>query len=214
MDAQVGRLLERLRKHGAYEDLVVLVVADHGEMLGEPGRRAQGHSTQLVEETVHVPLMVRAPTITPHRVPNLRVRTVDIFPTLLEAAGLPIPADREGRSLFDLSADAAPRLSYSETLYEHYPARAKLGEELVGIRYGGWSLRHRKDGVELFDLERDPSELNDVAAQHPEKVTELRQRLAALATRWPEKPRLRHLQLNPEETADHLERLRALGYVQ
>lgn len=92
MDAQVGRLLDGLRRHGLYDEAMIVVVADHGELLGEGGY--YGHAGRLDPELVEVPLMVKSPHQTePQRVSSL-VSVTDVFPTLLEAAGIePPPSD-------------------------------------------------------------------------------------------------------------------------
>jgi len=92
MDRQVGRLLDGLRRHGLYDEAMIVVVADHGELLGEGGY--YGHAGRLDPELVEVPLMVKHPHQTePQRVSSL-VSVTDVFPTLLEAAGIePPPSD-------------------------------------------------------------------------------------------------------------------------
>lgn len=214
MDAEIGRLLEALDKMGLYEDLVVLVVADHGELLGEHGRRLGTHSPMLVDATVRVPLLVRVPErLRPGRVTQ-QVRIVDLFPTVLEATGLPVPSGVEGRSLLGLHPSEPARPAYTETFYEFYPERASEGNELISVRLDGWKLIARPGREELFDLQADPEELRDVSADEPERVSLLRATLRDLAARWPEDLTSQQLELSEGETQDHLERLRGLGYVE
>jgi choline-sulfatase len=212
-DLEIGRLLAFLRDRGVYEDLIVAVVADHGELLGEHGRAIRTHSPWLVDAAVRVPMLVRIPGLLAPGTVDAQVRVIDLFPTLLEALGLPVPAGTEGQSLVRVAA-GPPRPAYSETFYEHYPLRAEEGRELASLRLDGWKLMIRPGREELYDLRRDPDELRDVSGAHPRELARLRGELERLRTRWPEAVRSREIELSDEERADHVERLRALGYVE
>jgi arylsulfatase A-like enzyme len=142
------------------------------------------------------------------------VRALDIFPTLLEVAGLEVPLGIEGRSLFEASAEDEPRPAYSETFYEHYPNRAKQGDELVSLRHGRFRLVLGPGRQELFDIVSDPGEQDNRYEREPAQVNRLRRELGRLVARWPAESRAERLELSEEETEEHLERLRALGYVE
>ena len=211
-DAQIGRLLDRLRETDRSDRTIVAVAGDHGELLGQHGRKLGTHSTHLVEATLRVPLIVRVPGLRP-AVVREQVRLVDLMPTLLELSGVEAPPDLDGRSLLPAMRGEPQPLppAYSETFYERFPAVAVPGEELVSLRRGTFRLLRSPARRELYDLESDPDELQDVSADHPEVVraleSELRQRQARPAPGEPS------LNLDEEERERHLERLRALGYV-
>jgi choline-sulfatase len=213
-DAQVGRLLDRLQETGRDRRTVIVAVADHGELLGEHGRALGTHSTHLVEATLRVPMIVRAPGTEPAVVRD-PVRLVDVMPTILDLAGVAPPPDLDGRSLVPLlrGATLPPRPAYSETLYERFPEVASPGEELVSLRHGRFRLLRSGARHELYDLASDPDELRNVAAEHPEVVRALEARLADLRRRHASTPPPRTLGLDPEEAERHRERLRSLGYV-
>jgi arylsulfatase A-like enzyme len=101
MDSQLGRLLGALRSDGQYENTLVVVVGDHGEALGEHGEPT--HGIFLYNSTVRVPLIVKFPAgeHAGGRV-DANVSLVDIFPTVLERAGLSVPSGIQGRSLLPL----------------------------------------------------------------------------------------------------------------
>ena len=101
-DREVGRLLDGLRELGLDDEVVFLVTSDHGEELAEGRypRFAGDHGHALHEELVHVPLIVAHPRFPPRRV-AAQVRSMDVFPTVLELLGVPAPSDVEGRSLAD-----------------------------------------------------------------------------------------------------------------
>ena len=96
-DHHIGRVLERLRSLELYEDSLVILTADHGEEFGDHGRL--GHAHSLYQELVHVPLLVKYPGSEP-LVAEDPVALVDLYPTLLEFLGLPLPEGLVGRSLF------------------------------------------------------------------------------------------------------------------
>jgi arylsulfatase A-like enzyme len=170
---------------------------------------------------VRVPLLIRFPESHPGSHPGRRidelVRTVDVFPTLLDALGLPAPTGLDGVSLLPaVAGDAPPELwAYAET------GRSFMGvdpeREVAGIpgkhrmiRTAKWKLVHRpgnEDEFRLFDLVRDPNERIDVAAANPDVVERLRAHLAEIiASEVPRDER--------ELSVDEIEKLRELGYVQ
>lgn len=206
MDSQIGRVLERLDDG----KLVILVVADHGEPLGERGIPVGAHSPNLLEATLHVPLFVRAPGL-PAGVDDRQVSVTDVFPTLLDLAGLPVPPEIDGRSLL-APAPGGPRPAYSETLYEHFPKRAAAGSELVSLRLDGWRLVSAPGRLELYDLAHDPEELHDLSTEQPAEVSRLQSALETLRAGWVGSAASRPLV--PDDEEDHLERLRSLGYVE
>jgi arylsulfatase A-like enzyme len=210
-DAQVGRLLAWLRDAKREEHTIVVVTADHGELLGEHGRTLGTHSTHLVDATVHVPLIVRVPGL-PARVVPEQVRLVDVLPTVLDLMGIAVPGGLDGRSLAPLlrGAPMAHVPAYSETFYERFPEVAPPGAELVSLREGAYKLLRSPVRRELYDLDRDPDELQDVGATHPDLVAGLEAELRRVR-RVPQAPDA-PLSMDEEERQRHLERLRSLGY--
>jgi arylsulfatase A-like enzyme len=95
MDASLGNLFATLKSQGLYENSVIVIVGDHGEQFKERGD--QGHGFKLHNEEVHVPLMIRSGE--PHREIDFTVSTVDVFPTMIDLAGLVVPPAVQGVSL-------------------------------------------------------------------------------------------------------------------
>jgi len=212
MDAEIGRVLDALDERELLADLIVVALADHGEMLGEHGRRPGTHSPVLYDTTLRVPLLVRAPGRVPPGEDARQVSIVDVFPTILELTGVRGPGGGvQGHSLLDRWRGDRP--AYSETFYEHFPWRAREGRELVSLRDGGWKLVTGPSGDVLYDLRVDPAEQTDVAPQNPERVASLRAQLAALRSESGEAA-AHILDLSDEEREEHIERLRSLGYVE
>lgn len=205
LDRHLSRLLEYLEGAGRFENTVIALVADHGENLTEHG--IYTHHNGLWDTTTHVPLMIRWPgeTRRGRRISGL-VQTLDLFPTLLAAAGLEPPAS-DGVDLRELTGDQ--KTGRRVAISEH---AVNLG---VSVRTPEFRLYRSEgnyqvpDGTYLYDLREDPQETTDVADRHPEVVTELE----ALLDRWQadvDAPAAPASEVSEEER----ERLRALGYVQ
>ena len=155
-DAQVGRILDALDASGRGKDTVIVLFSDHGFHLGEKQR---WRKQTLWEESTRVPLIVVAPGTT---IPGSRsaqpVSLMDIYPTLAELAGLPVPSHVEGRSLLPLLKDPdAERVSAAVTTsgFRNHSVR---GERYRYTRYSDRS-------EELYDLATDPHEWNNLIGE-------------------------------------------------
>lgn len=211
-DSQLERLWSELDGELGERTIVVLV-ADHGEALGEHGR--YGHGGVLFEELLHVPLLVRLPSLdpAPRRIAELS-RSVDVMPTVLELLGF---ANRsmvlQGRSLVPLlHGERLDLLSFS-----HGRSQQPSGEDTrYTIRDARWRLIEdvRADDTWLYDLQLDPAELRDVSDRQPAVVDRLQRELR----RQNERDRALRAALSPETesaepSAETLEELRQLGYL-
>ena len=220
-DALIGNLLDQMRATGLLEDTIVVVTSDHGESFGEHGYLQ--HGPRVDEPVMQVPLLIFLPKHHPEFNPGRRVdplvSVIDIMPTLLDAVGIPVPEGVEGVSLMGEIRGNPPgsRWAYGESgrgfsgvdPERHLPGVA--GKHRM-VRTAEWKLVHvpTTDGGEdrLFDLRTDPAERVNVADQHPEKLAELRARLApALAA---DRKRVEDQSLSPEQ----IETLRGLGYME
>ena len=170
-DSQVGRLLDALEQRNLLERTMVVVTADHGESLGAHGER--DHGIFVYEDVIRVPLIIRAPGIEPRRVGTV-VRLTDVMPTILDALGLTVPP-MSGASL--LSAvrarrDAPDREAYAEALY---PQRFGWSP-LHTLRSGRFKLIDAPR-PELYDLELDPFEEENIYHQRPDVAQTMTTRL-------------------------------------
>jgi uncharacterized sulfatase len=155
------------------------------------------------------------------------VQNIDLMPTLLDLSRLPVPERAQGQSLLPLLAEAdPPSLGWTArpAFAERAPAPAAFpDDDLVpeswAIVDDGWKLIRngvRPEGwpeLELYDHRNDPLNLDDVAADHPEIV----ERLAAKLEAWHEQAteaRVEPDSVGAEASAEEMEKLRALGYVQ
>jgi arylsulfatase A-like enzyme/Tfp pilus assembly protein PilF len=219
VDAQVGRVIEWLRNRQLLERTVIVVIGDHGEMLGEHGEGT--HGLFIYEGSLHVPLIVRTPdpAMRDRRVPAV-VRTQDVLPTVVELVGgasafAEAAADKEapplqlkGVSLVRLMRGDAQDLNldaYSESLY----ARNHFGwGELRSFRSGRFKLIDAPR-PELYDLEQDPKEATNVYESRRALADRLRVEVRRITQAAESGGRKQPTAIDPETR----ERLAALGYV-
>jgi len=173
-DEQVGRLLEGLGPLALTSRTLVIIVGDHGESLGEHGEAT--HGIFLYDATLHVPLIVAGPEVPRGKVIDEQVRSIDIHPTVMEFLHLPPSSEAEGVSLWPLMQQGTrvrSNYSYGETLYP----RTSMGwSELRAMRTDGWKLILAPH-PELYDLQRDPGEIQNLIANHPAEADQLQKKI-------------------------------------
>jgi arylsulfatase A-like enzyme len=188
LDDTVGRLLARLDELGLREKTLVLFTSDNGGLHVPEGKEdPPTHNTPfragkgfVYEGGLRVPLIIRFPRrVKAGGLTGFPVVNTDFMPTLLELVGLESPRGLDGQSFASaLTGAAAPR---ERTFFWHFPHYTNQGSRPAGaVRDGVWKLvEHYDDGrVELFNLERDPGETEDLSAREPERMSALRERLA------------------------------------
>ena len=191
MDAQLGRVLDELDRLQLADQTIIVLWGDHGWHLGDHGQWCK-HTNY--EEATHIPLIVCAPGVTR---PGTRTRalaeTVDIYPTLVELAGLPaprppgVPQKLDGASFAAVLRD--PKAKTKDAVFHSYP-RSRPGDGPI-IGRAVRTDRHRlvewkKPGaapgtaeLELYDYETDPQETKNLAASQPEIAAKLRAVIAS-----------------------------------
>lgn len=167
-DAMVGRLLDALDASGTAGNTIVVLMSDHGFHLGEKHR---WRKSSLWNESTHVPLIIVAPGVT---VPGSRsgkpVSLLDVYPTLTELAGVPVPDHLEGTSLLPLIEDPDAEWDHVAITTESFGNHSVRGERYRYTRYADGS-------EEVYDLEADPNEWTNLA-DDPAMVG-VKQRLSA-----------------------------------
>jgi arylsulfatase A-like enzyme len=179
VDAQFGVLLDALDRGRLWDDTIVVVLGDHGYHLGEHG--GLWRKDTLFEEGLRIPFMIAGPGVArPGVAAAAPVELLDLYPTLVDLAGLPRPAGLDGRSLAPLLADPTAQLREGALSW-----RPVAGTGLaVSLRKGRWRYTQWPDGSEeLFDIEADPQQLVNRAWQSPPPASlqEMRLRRAKLA---------------------------------
>jgi choline-sulfatase len=160
VDEQVGKVLRALEESGLAGDTRILYTSDHGDNVGARGLWGKSN---MYEEVAGVPLVMAGPDIATGSVVATPVTHVDAYPTLLEAVGL-APTQEErgfpGASLFEIARTAPmDRAAFSE----YHGMGSTTGAFM--LRQGRWKYVHyAKYAPQLFDLESDPEELHDLAA--------------------------------------------------
>jgi arylsulfatase A-like enzyme len=179
VDAELRRLFEELGAHGRLEETAVIVTADHGEEFLDHGRL--GHHPRLYDELLHVPLLVWLPpgardeldAPASGRVSG-QVSLLDLAPTVTDLLGID-PAPRfGGRSVLRESGHPV----VSEVSNPHGVLKVDERFRRRSVRSEGWKLVVGPDGEELYDLEADPDELEDLREARPDRAAELRTTLA------------------------------------
>lgn len=164
MDANLGRLLDKLEAKAMLQNTVILFTSDHGDMQGAHRLRLKG--VLPYKELYNVPLILSIPGEIPKRsvIPDL-VSTAAVTGTLLDAAGIPVPAACEGGSLLPvLERTEAPK--DERVFFEHY--KAYWGRHpLIGVQTKEWKYVYylEEQMEEMYDLRSDPDEVVNVAGQ-------------------------------------------------
>ncbi len=170
---EVNRLLTYFKTTEWYENSVIILTADHGEEFLDHGRRY--HGSQLYQESVHVPLIIHSPRLSAHRV-DTPVSLVDLVPTMYDLIGVnPKKHAVQGTSLMALALAEHPNeISHPPVYFEKLRAPT-FPWSMQGIRQGHWKLIHRADEqlFELYDLQNDPKEKQNLFDLLPEKAAQM-----------------------------------------
>ena len=181
VDAQIGKVLDELNRLGLAENTIVVLWGDHGFHLGDLGIWTK-HTNY--EQANRIPLLIAAPGVTvPGSSTKQPAESVDLFPTLVELAGLPapeVPQPIDGVSLVPVLKN--PEARVRDHAYHAYP-KQKLGRAIRTERYRLVEWRPYGNPkahavYELYDYQTDPLETRNLAADHPDVIKTLKQKLA------------------------------------
>ncbi len=199
-DYLVGQLLETLRRHGLYDDALVIVTADHGEEFGE--HRFMDHNSDVYDTMIAVPFIVRVPGDGQQGEVRQQVGLIDLFPTFVELFGLDAgEVEFEGRSIAPLVAGREQETG------DFYYSRASSQAIIFTLRGERYKFVHHHFRDELYDLNSDPEETHNIIDRHPVLATFLRQRgMLFISSRASEG--VTQIEISPEERRA----LRDLGY--
>ncbi len=194
-DAQIGRILDRLTSLGTLDNTAVIFLSDNGYFIGEHGL---GDKRAAFEESLRIPFMIRYPAVQAGgtgRIANEMALNVDLAPTILDLAGLPIPAEMQGRSLRPLIENQTPS-DWRDSFFFSYtddPEFAGSTADFIGVRLenGSKLVRYALDSSwdEFYKTSptgpgSDPYEISNLVSA-PSAATEV----AALQTRLEQKTR-------------------------
>ena len=209
VDLELGRLLAGLERLGLAEQTLIVVVADHGESLGEHDI-FYGHQG-IYEQQLRIPLMIHVPGLSASS-SNAWVTTLDLAPSISQLTGVSLRQVGAGASLVPLLLGKESPLHDGRQSFVHHQARNRA----VALRENDWKLiwpifkrdRLLSKRPELFHLGKDPDELVDLAAAEPERVRAMARVLRPLIE-------LGEFEMGetPDLDSEALEHLRALGYL-
>jgi arylsulfatase A-like enzyme len=175
-DAYFGVFIADLKTAGLYDTSAIIVISDHGDEFWEHGD--VGHAQSVHQELVHVPLIIRVPGVFPAgKVVTTDVEAMDLFPTVLDLAGIATPPKTQASSLLPLlQGELGPRAAWSQN----------LGMSR-GLKVGRYRVVHSGARIELYDEIADPLEKTDLYARSPIALRQMRNVFALLAAyenRW------------------------------
>jgi len=173
VDHHLGRFMAALQEAGLAERTIIALAADHGEGLGESPRLPARHGELLYQPLVHVPLAVHVPGVAGKALAQ-PASMADLYPTLIDLAGISTPKAGDGLSLAPFLALDDPGVFKAL----HRPIFLMESHQQAVVH---WPLKlivwqQRKSGMELYDLSKDPAESKDLSAERPGDV----RRLAAM----------------------------------
>lgn len=202
LDRNIGRTLDYIDQHQLTQNTIVIYISDQGFYLGEHG---WFDKRWMYEESFRTPMLMRYPQeVKPGTVNNDFVMNLDIAPTLLQAAGVKVPADMQGESFLPLVN--GKKAKGRKNMYYHY---YENGEHAVSPHFGIRTSRYkliryykRVDGWELFDLKKDPDEMNNLYGKKGyDKITsKLKKQLDALISKYDDTDALQVLQGKSDST--------------
>lgn len=208
VDRNIGRVLDYLDDNHLSENTMVIYTSDQGFFLGEHGWFDKRF---MYEESFRTPLLIKFPnTIKPKSVNNDLVQNIDFAPTILEVAGVDIPKDMQGKSMLPLFSD--DNSNWREALYYHYYEYP--GIHMVKRHYGVRTKRYKLirfyydiEAWELYDLKKDPKELNNVYgdSNYKEIQLEMHKKLEELRIKYKDSDSLNNTFIKSD-----LDRLKAL----
>jgi iduronate 2-sulfatase len=183
-DAQIGKVLDELDRLGLTKNTIVVLWGDHGWKLGEHAGWAK-HSN--VENDTNSTLVLAAPGMkAAGKKTRALVEFVDIYPTLADLAGLPLPQHLEGVSMKPLLDN--PQQPWKQAAFSQYPRGPRMGYSMRTARYRFTVWVNRKDhsqveATELYDHQSDPQENTNIAAQ-PDQAAVVKQLMAQWKKGW------------------------------
>ena len=185
VDAQIGRLLDALKRHKLLDKTIIVFWSDHGYFLGEKGL---WYKRKAFERSARMPLIIAAPGMTKNDVSFRTVELVDLYPTLADLCGLQPPAGLQGKSLRPLLKNPDAKWT-KPAVTQVWHNRKAWGYSIRTERWRYTEWLQGKAGRELYDHDNDPEEITNLASSslHGQTVVNLSQRLRSFVQLAPSK---------------------------
>ncbi|KAB0386215.1 hypothetical protein FD755_001171 [Muntiacus reevesi] len=184
-DAMLGEIILALRQLGLLQKTIVIYTSDHGELAME---HRQFYKMSMYEASSHVPLLIMGPGIQVNLQVSSVVSLVDIYPTMLDVAGIPLPQNLSGYSLLPSASEMFKNEQNFKNLHPPWILSefhgCNVNASTYMLRTNQWKYIAYSDGAsvlpQLFDLSSDPDELTNIAAKFPEVTSSLDQKLRSI----------------------------------
>jgi arylsulfatase A-like enzyme len=179
VDFEFGRLVDHLEETGALDNTYLILTSDHGELLE---RGVKGHLTPLLyEPLVRVPLLISSPGQQTGNNFHSPTTSVDLLPTILHLCGYDIPSWSEGKLLPGFGGNEEPEREIYMLEAKSSSAFGSLTKSTFAMRRGKYKIimyhgiaAYGQDAFELYDLESDPEEMNDLIEKEPQVAQEMK----------------------------------------
>jgi len=207
LDQQLGILFDALRSAGLYERTLIIVTSDHGEAFGE--KSLLGHGTSVYQDQVRVPLLIKYPGQRKPIEMSTLASGVDLYPTVMEAVGVPRESYLAGRPLQLVSTHVARAIFTESYPWPQWPDNPRFRRTQRAMLRDSWKLiLSTTGGRELYDLSTDASENRNLMGEQPQVAAQMEAVLSA----W--QKNLVPVNGPSGIDKDTLDRLKSLGYVQ
>jgi arylsulfatase A-like enzyme len=209
IDFNIGKLIERLKELGLYDNSLIIITSDHGEVFGE--RDLFNHAVSVYQDQIYIPLIIKYPHVNEGSIVNNTVSVVDLMPTIVDVLGHKVPGDIQGQSLFQ------PEYRNSKVIIsESFPSGDMLKRHTRfnrierAIFSGPYKFISTTAGKkELYNLLEDPNEENNLYNMEDSIAIELESKL----NKWIKETAVESESTKTVLGKDAIERLKALGYV-
>ena len=211
VDTQLKKILSALEQKKALDKTIIIALGDHGESLGEHGE--DGHGIFIYDSTIRIPLFFSGGPIVRGKTFNEQVSIIDIFPTIVDLLGFPIPEPLQGRSLKDLLLGNASTLEDRPYYIESYVAYESFGwAPLIGMRMPSEKLI-RAPRPELYAFKSDPLEEKNLYQADPGHTKEIEDAFTSLLQTIAQENEMESDQTSVQLSGQERDLLHSLGYI-
>lgn len=208
VDECIGDLIAHLKTMGVYEDTLIIITADHGEEFMEHGGFAHD-ACKLYDELLHVPLIIKLPSSSSHKILDRLCSLIDLGPTVLDVLKIPTNPNFEGASLLPILEEEETGRPYVISACGLIEEKSCEKRKYMSIRTEKWKYIFREGGEdELYNLLSDPGEKGNLIKANFEIAEKLKSKLLESSSKV-------HYDSSPSISADERlkMRLKALGYI-
>ena len=207
-DEFIGKLIEKLKDFGLFDNTLIVLTSDHGEEFSERGDHWIGHTKKVYQEQIHVPLIVKQPGSCEEKIIEEYFDLIDLMPTIIESANLKIPNEHEyeGRAI---------NLKEKDPLINNpIISETRRWANLRSVTWKDWKYIWNLEikSKELYDLKNDPKESQNIASINKTIINELETILLEWENHIKSKKIVKKNR-QPIFNKEQIEHLKSLGYI-